>query len=67
MLRFDRRGNLSLRFIRPYKIIECIGLVAYQIALPPSLSGIHDVFLISMLRRYRSDPSHIIQEQPMEL
>ena len=40
---------------------------AYQLTLPPELSQIHDVFHVSMLRRYRSNPSHILQQQPVEL
>jgi hypothetical protein len=35
--------------------------VAYQIALPPLLSNIHNVFHVSQLRKYVSDPSHIIE------
>ena len=41
--------------------------MAYQLALPPELSQIHDVFHVSMLRRYRSNPSHVLQSQPVEL
>ncbi|KAA3470474.1 DNA/RNA polymerases superfamily protein [Gossypium australe] len=54
----DRK--LSPRFIEPYEIIERIGPIAYRLLLPPELEKIHDVFHISMLRRYRSDPSHVI-------
>ena len=67
MLRFGKLDKLSPRFIRPYEVIECVGPVAYRIALPPSLSRIHNDSYISMLRRCRSDPSHILQEQPVEL
>ena len=62
MLRFDKSGKLSPRFIGPYEIIKCIGLVAYRLALPPTLFEIHDVFHVLMLRRYRSDTSHILHE-----
>ncbi|PKA60996.1 hypothetical protein AXF42_Ash019985 [Apostasia shenzhenica] len=41
-----------------------IGAVAYRLALPPHLEGIHDVFHISMLKRYVPDPSHVIQYNP---
>ena len=51
----------------PYEIIERIGPLAYILALPRELSTIHDVFHMSMLRRYRSDPSHIIQEPEIEI
>ncbi|XP_058202919.1 uncharacterized protein LOC131317380 [Rhododendron vialii] len=49
--RFGQKGKLSPRFIGPFDIIEKIREVAYQLALPPRLSGIHDVFHVSMLRR----------------
>ncbi|KAG8478614.1 hypothetical protein CXB51_028428 [Gossypium anomalum] len=60
VLRFGRKGKLSSRFIRPYEIIERIGPVAYRLLLPPELAKIHNVFHVSMLRRYRSNPSHVI-------
>ena len=67
VVRFGKHGKLSPQYIGPYEIIEKIGPVAYRLALPPELSKIHDVFHVSMLRRYRSDPSHILQRQPIEL
>jgi len=44
-----KKGKLSPRFIRPFEIIERIGHVAYKIALPPSLSCIHNVFMCQCL------------------
>ena len=35
-------------------------MVAYRLALPPSLSSVHEVFHVSMLRKYTPDPSHIV-------
>ena len=58
---------MSLRFIGPYEVIEQIGPVAYRLALPLTLEGVHNVFHVSMLKRYRSDPTHILKEQPVEL
>ena len=52
VLRFERRGKLSPRFVGPFEILERIGPVAYRLALPPSLSTVHDVFHVSMLRKY---------------
>ncbi|KAK5771462.1 hypothetical protein PVK06_047666 [Gossypium arboreum] len=67
VLRFGRKGKLSPRFIGPYEIIEKVGSVAYRLALPPELEKIHDVFHVSMLCRYCSNPSHIISPTEIEL
>ncbi|CAN6678166.1 unnamed protein product [Malus baccata var. baccata] len=61
------RGKLSLRYVGPYQITERIGAVAYRLELPPELSLIHNVFHVSMLRKYVSDSSHIIQLEPLEV
>ncbi|KAA3487798.1 Retrotransposable element Tf2 [Gossypium australe] len=60
VLRFGRKGKLSPRFIGPYEVTGRIGPVAYRLAFPPELERIHDVFHMSMLCHYRSDPSHVI-------
>ncbi|KAA3485013.1 reverse transcriptase [Gossypium australe] len=56
ILPFGRKGKLSLRFIRAYEIIERIGPVAYRLALPIKVEKIHNVFHVSMLRRYHRIP-----------
>ena len=61
ILRFGRHGKLSPRYIGPYEVIERVGPLAYKLALPPELSQIHNVFHVSMLRRYRSDPRHVLR------
>jgi len=43
--------KLTPRFVGPYEIVEKVGVVEYQIALPPSLSILHDVFHVSQLRK----------------
>ena len=67
VLRFRRRGKLSLRFIGPYEIVSKVGPVACRLKLPPELSKIHDTFHVSMLRKYIPDPSHVLREQPVQL
>jgi len=52
VIRFDSWGKLSPRFIGPFEVLERLGEVAYRLALPPSLHGVHDGFHISQLRRY---------------
>ncbi|KAL4274112.1 hypothetical protein GQ457_13G011410 [Hibiscus cannabinus] len=67
VMRFGRKGKLSPRYIGPYEIVERVGSVAYRLLLPPELERIHDVFHVSMLRKYRSDPSHVMPVEEIEL
>ena len=60
MVRFGKHEKLSPRFIGPFEIPERIGTVAYRLALPPSMSGVHEAFHVSMLRRYTPDPTHVV-------
>ena len=64
---FGKRGKLSPRYIGPFEILEKIGTSAYRLALPPSLSQVHNVFHVSQLRKYVPDPSHIIRYEEVEL
>ena len=66
-LRFGQRGKLSRRYIGPYDIVSKIGDVAYRLALPPELSGVHNVFHVSMLKKYVPDPSHVLRHEPLEI
>ena len=53
--------KLTPRFIGPFDIIQRVGPIAYQVALPPSLSNLHSVFHVSQLRKYLHDPLHVIE------
>ncbi|TYK04267.1 DNA/RNA polymerases superfamily protein [Cucumis melo var. makuwa] len=44
-----------------------IGPMAYRLALPPPLFTVHDVFHVSMLRKYVTDPSHVVDYEPLEI
>ncbi|XP_052888065.1 uncharacterized protein LOC128296663 [Gossypium arboreum] len=67
ILRFGRKGKLNPRLVGPYQILKRVGSVAYQLEIPLELDCIHDVFHVSMLRRYRSDPMHIVPVEKIEV
>ncbi|XP_019263493.1 PREDICTED: uncharacterized protein LOC109241228 [Nicotiana attenuata] len=57
---FRKKDKLSSRFIGLFEILERVGEVAYRLAFPPSLVGVHRVFHVSMLRRYHKNRSHVL-------
>ena len=67
MVRFGKRGKLSPRFIGTFEILESVGTVAYRLALSPSMSGVHKVFHVSILRRYTPDPTHVVDWGEIEV
>ncbi|GMI77235.1 hypothetical protein HRI_001392800 [Hibiscus trionum] len=67
VIRFGRKGKLSPRFIGPSEVVERVGPIVYRLRLPPELKRIHDVFHVSKLRKYRSDPSHVMPVEDTEL
>ena len=67
ILRFGKKGKLGPKFIGPYEILERIGPVAYCLTLPLELAKLHNVFHVSMLRRYRYDESHILSVQDIQV
>jgi len=67
VLRFSRKGKLSPRYIKPFEILERVGPTAYRLALPMEMSKIHNVFHVSVLRKYIPDSTHVLEVQPIEL
>ncbi|XP_062114251.1 uncharacterized protein LOC133825305 [Humulus lupulus] len=65
--RFGVKGKLSLRYIGPFEVIKRDGEVAYRLNLPAQLGHVHNVFHVSMLRKYTPDPSHIIEYEAIPL
>ncbi|XP_070032358.1 uncharacterized protein [Nicotiana tomentosiformis] len=67
IMKFGKRGKLSPRFIVPFEVLRRVGKVDYELALPPSLSGVHPAFHVSMLRGYHADRSHVLDYSTVQL
>ncbi|XP_075499114.1 uncharacterized protein LOC142537488 [Primulina tabacum] len=65
VVRFSKAGKLNPRYVGPFEILEKVGTLAYRLAMPPSMSRIHNVFHVSQLRKYISDPSHVLEAEPL--
>ncbi|WMV42074.1 hypothetical protein MTR67_035459 [Solanum verrucosum] len=67
VIRFGKKGKLSPRYIRPYRISKRIGNVAYELELPQELVAVHPVFHISMLKKCMGDPLLIIPTEDIDI
>jgi hypothetical protein len=67
VMRFGKKGKLSPRFIGSIKITQRVEKLAYRIALPPDLVGTYDIFHVSMLRKYITNPDVIVEYEPFEM
>lgn len=67
-MRFGKKWKLSPRYIGPFDITQCVrDRNAYMLELSPQLVGVHNIFHVSMLRKYKPNPSHILYPQPLEI
>ncbi|GKB43628.1 hypothetical protein Tco_0888570 [Tanacetum coccineum] len=57
VIHFGKRGKLAPRYVGPFEILERIGPVAYRLRLPEELSGVHDTFHVSNLKKCLADAS----------
>ena len=67
VVRFGKHGKLLPRFIGPFEILERMVTVAYRLALPPSMSCVHEVFHVSMLRKYIPNSAHVADWGQIEI
>ena len=67
VVRFGKRRKLSPRFIRLFEILKRIGVVAFRLALPPNMLGVHEIFHVSMLWKYTLDPAHMVDWGQIEV
>ena len=66
-LKFGIKGKLAPMYIESFEIRSRIGKVTYKIVPPPKLLRNHPIFHVSMLRKYISYSSHVLQLQVVEL
>ena len=60
-------GKLSPRYIGPFEIIDRIGELAYRLTFPLVLQKVHNVFHVSMLKKYLYNPSHVVSYESLEV
>ena len=57
--RLGDKGKLSLRYIGPYEVLQCVWNVSNELNLPNDLAFVHPMFHVSMLKKYLGDPTSI--------
>ena len=60
VISFRKQGKMSPRYIRPFEVLERVDTVTYRLALPSSLSSVHEVFHVTILQKYTPDQTHIV-------
>ena len=65
--RFGVKGKLSPKFIGLFEIVRRIGEVGFEVAMPPKLDRVHNVFHVSQLCKYVYDPSHILSYELLQV
>ena len=66
-LEFEKRKKLKPRYVGPFAVLRQIGKVLYQLELPTNLSRIHNIFHVSLLKKYHPDPAHVLQLEEIEV
>ncbi|XP_069144094.1 uncharacterized protein [Solanum lycopersicum] len=65
VMRFDKKGKLSPRYVGPYKIMKRVGKVVYKLELSVELATVHPVFHISPLKKCVGDPASVVPLETM--
>jgi hypothetical protein len=64
---FGIKEKLAPRYISLYPIIDKYGPTSYQVELPAKLSGVHNVFHVSQLKRCLKPPTDVVNEDTIPL
>ncbi|KAL8132071.1 hypothetical protein AgCh_007823 [Apium graveolens] len=62
-----KKGKWSPRYIGPFEVLRRVGKVAYKLVLPPQMQHLHNVFHVSLLKKYNADASHVIELGPVKI
>eukprot|EP00253_Pinus_taeda_P006401 PITA_06401 len=65
-LQWSGCAKLAQRYCGPFQILARVGRVAYQLALPGHIR-VHNVFHVSVLKKYVYDPRHVIRWQEIQV
>jgi hypothetical protein len=65
--RFGIKGKLAPRYIGLYPILDKYGPTSYQVELPAKLSGVHNEFHVSHLKRCLKPPTDVVIEDIIPL
>ena len=65
--RFGKKGKLSPRFVGPFEILGRIGKVAYELDLPPQMQHVHNVFHVSLLKKFNRDTKCTVENESVEI
>jgi hypothetical protein len=65
--RFVIKGKLAPRYIGSFPIIDKYGPLSYQVELPSKLSGVHNMFHDSQLKRCLKPPVDVVIEDTIPL
>ena len=60
VLRFEKNGKLSPRYVGPYNILKRVSNGAYELELPAQLAVVYTVFHISLVKKCVGDPTSIV-------
>lgn len=66
VMSIGKSGKLSPRYIGPFVILERVSGLAYQLVVPLTLTSTHDVFHISMLKKYSPYASYNLDLSELE-
>jgi hypothetical protein len=64
---FGIKGKLALCYIGLYSIIDKHSPTSYQVELPARLSGVHNVFHVSQLKKWLKPPTDVVIEDTIPL